>query len=227
MGVLKFDLPQAKAVINRFNLEMEENELRALEEIPGNLGPSGYAADLESAVNNITALCESIGYDERVTAQALEEVENEYESELNKIRLFVIHYREDVETDLSAEREENITDITVSLSEKADDIIRRLQIEEEDEERRRQEEERRREEREKKRQEQENLEAEYNKIRSNLQRQIARRRKAGVEMPDVNVPDIPKRITRGSINRLNRMISYIQDEYRYLGPGRGYRGSRR
>ena len=75
---------------------------------------------------------------------------------------------------------------------------------------------------EEKKTQQDNLEKEYRQKRQNLQRLISRRLKAG-KLIDINVPRIPKVITRGSINVLERLISKVKGEYRYL-VGRGFAG---
>lgn len=69
------------------------------------------------------------------------------------------------------------------------------------------------------------LEESYRKARRRLQEQIRRRTKAGVDVK-VQVPDIPKKITEGSIKRIEKIIAKIKDIHRYL-PGRGYRGMKR
>ena len=71
----------------------------------------------------------------------------------------------------------------------------------------------------------EELEKEYKKARRRLAEQIRRRRAAGVDVK-YDLPDIPKRITEGSIRKIEKIITKIQDEYRYLR-GRGYRGMRK
>lgn len=46
---------------------------------------------------------------------------------------------------------------------------------------------------------------EYNRIRKNLLARIRRMKKAGYEFPENIVPNIPKRVTEGSIRRLKRI----------------------
>ncbi len=226
---LIYSKSQAKAILQRFEADMNRNEAEAVGGFEKNLGPSGYAGELIELVSSYVQIVDSMGYDgDRVTAQALETVERAYNSPLNELRMFVVEYIETLSTPSAveytnkkqAQYERNVTNIRVAMDEAIDQILTRLEQEEEKEKER----EERRKERERRRQEQERLEAEYYRTRSNLQRQIRRREQAGVDI-DIEIPDIPQRITQGSINRLEDLIDYIQDEYRYL-VGRGYRGSK-
>lgn len=66
------------------------------------------------------------------------------------------------------------------------------------------------------------LEAAYRRVRKELQKLISRRKKAGVDVK-IEVPDKPKKITAGSIRRLEGLKAKVKSDYRYL-VGRGYRG---
>lgn len=240
MGVLKFTQAQAEAIIERYNKNLDDNIAIAESQVSNNLGDSGYADRLKQIPQEFISIVDSSGYPgTRVVAQALETVENQYGSALNDLMLFIIEYFETVDrpsainatNEKEAEREKNITDITVALDNEINEIMLALDQEREEEEREQEEQEERqkdREERKRKREErrrkQEELEKKYYRTRDNLRKQISRRRKAGIT--DVSLPEIPQKITQGSINRLEDLINKLQDEYRYL-QGRGYRGANR
>lgn len=243
MGVLKFNQAQAEAIINRYNKNLDDNIAIAESQVSNNLGDSGYADQLKQIPEEFISIVDSSGYTgTRVVAQALETVENQYGSALNDLMLFIIEYFETVDrpsainatNEKEAEREKNITDITVALDNEINDIMLALDQEREEEEReRREQEEKRREQeereerkrkREERRRKQEELEKKYYRTRDNLRKQISRRRKAGIT--DISLPAIPQKITQGSINRLEDLMNNLQDEYRYL-QGRGYRGANR
>lgn len=240
MGVLKFNQAQAEAIINRYNKNLDDNIAIAESQVSNNLGDSGYADQLKQIPEEFISIVDSSGYPgTRVVAQALETVENQYGSALNDLMLFIIEYFETVDrpsainatNEKEAEREKNITDITVALDNEINDIMLALDQEREEEEREQREQEERekeREERKRKREErrrkQEELEKKYYRTRDNLRKQISRRRKAGIT--DISLTSIPHKITQGSINRLEDLMNKLQDEYRYL-QGRGYRGANR
>lgn len=240
MGVLKFNQAQAEAIINRYNKNLDDNIAIAESQVSNNLGDSGYADQLKQIPEEFISIVDSSGYPgTRVVAQALETVENQYGSALNDLMLFIIEYFETVDrpsainatNEKEAEREKNITDITVALDNEINDIMLALDQEREEEEREQEEQEERqkdREERKRKREErrrkQEELEKKYYRTRDNLRKQISRRRKAGIT--DISLPAIPNKITQGSINRLEDLMNKLKDEYRYL-QGRGYRGANR
>lgn len=232
-NILRFNEAEAKIVIERFINSIDALVEQAEEEVERNRGESDFAYHLEGTLDNYISLVDGSGYPgNRVVAEALETVENKFQSPLNNLLLYVIHYNDATEAKMAGRREKLLTEFEIDISNEIDEIMRKLEEEDErrqreEEERRKEEEERekRRQERERRKKEQQEIEAEYEKTRSNLLRQVSRRRKAGLDLSDM-VPDRPKRITRGSINNLNRIIEKIQDEYRYLS-GRGYRGQPR
>lgn len=63
----------------------------------------------------------------------------------------------------------------------------------------------------------------YRKLRDNLLALIRRRLGFGLDLRSM-VPSIPKNITSGSIRNLERIISKVKTDYRYLDKTRGYRG---
>ena len=231
--ILKFTKAQAQAIMERFRADMERNETDAINSIPKNLGSSGYAGELIDLIEAYPIIVDSSGYDGiRVTAQALEEVEGQYQSPLNELRMFVVEYVETLDNPSAidyrdakqAQAEQNITEIRIAMDNKIGDILDELDQEKEREEEREREREEKQRERERRKQEQQQIESEYYKTRERLQKQVRRRKNAGVDL-DFEIPDIPQRITQGSINRLQNLIDYVQDEYRYL-QGRGYRGQK-
>ena len=237
MGVLKFNQAQAEAIIERYNKNLDDNVAIAESQVPNNLGDSGYADQLKQLPQEFISTVDASGYPgTRVVAQALETVENQYGSALNDLMLFIIEYFEDMDyqpaidatNKKEAEREKNITDITIALDNEINNIMIQLDQEREEEKLEQEEREKERKERKRKREErrrkQEELEKKYYRTRDNLRKQISRRRKAGIT--DVSLPAIPQKITQGSINRLEDLINKLQDEYRYL-QGRGYRGANR
>ena len=63
----------------------------------------------------------------------------------------------------------------------------------------------------------------YRKLRDNLLALIRRRLGFGLDLRSM-VPSIPKNITSGSIRNLEKIISKVKTDYRYLDKTRGYRG---
>lgn len=230
-GVLRFNHSQAEAILERFRGDMERNLMDANMEYANNYGSSGYAEEITGLVDAYIPIVDAAGYDGTiVTAQALEAIEGAYSSPLNELRMFIIEYVEMVDTPnareyterKNAEYEQNITEIRVAMDNEISEIMDALDAEEEERRRREEEEERKRKEREERqrkreerRREKERLENEYKKARDRLQSQIRRREKAGVDV-DIDIPDIPRDITQGSINRLEHLIERVQNEYGYI-----------
>ena len=67
------------------------------------------------------------------------------------------------------------------------------------------------------------LEQDYKRERKRLQSLLSRRKKAGVDVSDIEIPGIPKKVTAGSIRRLQKLAQKIKTAFRYLSGGR-YRG---
>lgn len=66
----------------------------------------------------------------------------------------------------------------------------------------------------------------YRKLRDNLLALVRRRLGFGLDLRYL-VPSIPKNITSGSIRNLEKIISKVKTDYRYLDKTRGYRGRSR
>ena len=66
----------------------------------------------------------------------------------------------------------------------------------------------------------------YRKLRDNLLALVRRRLGFGIDLRSM-VPSIPKNITSGSIRNLEKIISKVKTDYRYLDKTRGYRGRSR
>lgn len=66
----------------------------------------------------------------------------------------------------------------------------------------------------------------YRKLRNNLLALVRRRFGFGLDLRFL-VPSIPKNITSGSIRNLEKIISKVKTDYRYLDKTRGYRGRSR
>lgn len=67
------------------------------------------------------------------------------------------------------------------------------------------------------------IEQDYKRERKRLQSLLSRRKKAGVDVSDIEIPGIPKKVTAGSIRRLQKLAQKIKTAFRYLSGGR-YRG---
>lgn len=66
------------------------------------------------------------------------------------------------------------------------------------------------------------LKEEYYKARRRLQDAINRRKKSGIDV-GFEIPGIPKKITAGSIRKLEKLLTRVKREHRYLAWKKGYR----
>ena len=73
---------------------------------------------------------------------------------------------------------------------------------------------------------QEEIEGDYKKELRKLKNLINRRKKFGLEMLDISIPKVPKKITKGSIRRLQKLSQKVKTKYGYLGGGR-YKGMKK
>ena len=73
---------------------------------------------------------------------------------------------------------------------------------------------------------QEEIEGDYKKELRKLKNLINRRKKFGLEMVDISIPKVPKKITKGSIRRLQKLSQKVKTKYGYLGGGR-YKGMKK
>lgn len=73
---------------------------------------------------------------------------------------------------------------------------------------------------------QEEIEGDYKNELRKLKNLINRRKKFGLEMLDISIPKVPKKITKGSIRRLQKLSQKVKTKYGYLGGGR-YKGMKK
>lgn len=84
---------------------------------------------------------------------------------------------------------------------------------------------RREEEAERRKLEKQATESDYRRLRGNLLKLIGRRKASGLDLTGL-IPEIPKKITKGSVRQIERLMERVKSDYRYLS-GRGYRGTNR
>lgn len=220
---------EAKMVIERFKNEVQRHEDIALQKIP-NSRPSGLADELTGIVDEWIISIDSMGFSGiQITGTALETANNNNSEAIRRLRTYVITDSPKKGQEIDAEEaeiyEKTVFDFHYDLDSAIDPLLIEAEQEEEERQKKEEEERRKQEEKQKRLEERQNLEAEYYRARERLRKQYNRRIKAGVDI-DFDIPDVPQKITQGSINKIENLIDKIQDEYRYLA-GRGYRGQRK
>lgn len=220
---------EARMIIERFKNEVHRHEDIAIQKIP-NSRPSGLADELIGIVDEWIISIDSMGFSGiQITGTALETANNNNSEAIRRLRTYVITDSPKKGQEIDAEEaeiyEKTVFDFHYDLDSAIDPLLIEAEQEEEERQKKEEEERRKQEEKQKRLEERQNLEAEYYRARERLRKQYNRRIKAGVDV-DFDIPEIPQKITQGSINRIENLIDKIQDEYRYLA-GRGYRGQRK